>query len=63
MCNIYAKEHLDSNFNQAVIYKISNFNEIAQNFTFSKKKKSNLLSIIGTFQTNHFFPINFMGGT
>ena len=37
MCHICEKEHLDSNVNQAVIYKISNFNEIAPNFTYSQK--------------------------
>ena len=35
-CYICAKELLDSNFNQAVIDKISNFNEIAPNFTYSQ---------------------------
>ena len=30
MCHTCAKEFLDSNFNQAVIDKISNFHEIAQ---------------------------------
>ena len=37
MCDIYAKEFLVSNFNQAVIDKISIFQEIAPNFTFSQK--------------------------
>ena len=39
MCHICANELLDSNFNQAVIYKISifGFNEIAPNFTYSQK--------------------------
>ena len=32
-----AKELYDSNFNKAVIYKISIFNEIAQMFTYSQK--------------------------
>ena len=36
MCHICAKELLDANFNQAVIYKISIFNEIAPNFTYSQ---------------------------
>ena len=61
MCNIYAKELLGSNFNIAVIYKISNFNGIAPNFTFSQK--SYFQSITGTFETNPFFPINSMAGT
>ena len=37
MCHIYAKGFLDSNFNEAVIDKISIFHEIAPNFTFSQK--------------------------
>ena len=37
MCHICAKELSDSNFNLAVIYKISNFNEIAPKFTYSPK--------------------------
>ena len=37
MCHICAKDLLDSNFEKAVIYKISNFNEIAPNFTESQK--------------------------
>ena len=44
---------------KAVIDKMSNFQEIAPNFTYSR----NFLSIIETFQTNCFFPINFMAGT
>ena len=35
MCNICAKGFLDLNFNEAVIGKISNFHEIAPNFTYS----------------------------
>ena len=34
MCHVCAKELLDSNFNQAVIDKISIFQEIAPNFTY-----------------------------
>ena len=37
VCHICAKELLDSNFNEAVIVKISSFNEIAPNFTYSQK--------------------------
>ena len=37
ICHTCAKESLDSNFNWAVIDKISNFNEIAPNFTYSQK--------------------------
>ena len=37
MCHICEKEFLDSNFNEAVINKISNFHEIAPNFTYSQK--------------------------
>ena len=35
--HVCAKEFLDSNFNWAVIDKISNFQEIAPNFTYSQK--------------------------
>ena len=37
MCHVCAKGYLDSNFNQAVIAKISIFHEIAPNFTYSQK--------------------------
>ena len=37
MCHICAKELLYSNFNEAVIYKASNFNELAPNFIYSQK--------------------------
>ena len=37
MCHICAKGILDSNFNQAVIDKISIFHEIAPNFTYSQQ--------------------------
>ena len=37
MCRACAKEFLDSNFNEAVIDKISNFHENAPNFTYSQK--------------------------
>ena len=37
MCHICAKEFLDSNLNEEVIDKISNFHEIAPNFTYSQK--------------------------
>ena len=43
--HIFAKGFLDSNFNQAVINKISNFYAIAPNLTYSQK--SEFLSIIG----------------
>ena len=36
MCYTCAKEFLNSNFNQAVIDKKSNFQDIAPNFTFSQ---------------------------
>ena len=36
-CPICAKELLDWNFDQAVIYKISIFNEITPHFTYSQK--------------------------
>ena len=47
MCHISAKELLDSNSNEGVIYKITNFNEIVPNFTYSQNR--NFSSIIGTF--------------
>ena len=37
VCRMRTKGFLDSNFNQAVIDKISNFQEIAPNFTYSQK--------------------------
>ena len=37
MCHTRAKEFLNSSFNEAVIDKISNFHDIAPNFTFSHK--------------------------
>ena len=37
ICHICAKEFLHPNFNEAVIYKISNFHEIAQNYTYSQE--------------------------
>ena len=36
-CHTCAKGCLDSNFDLAVINKISNFHEIATNFTYSEK--------------------------
>ena len=37
MCHIFAKGFLNSKFNEVVIDKISNFHEIAPNFTYSQK--------------------------
>ena len=37
MCHRCAKRFLDSNFKWAVIEKISNFHEIAPDFTYSQK--------------------------
>ena len=37
MSHIFAYGFLDSNFNYAVTDKISNFQEIAPNFTYSQK--------------------------
>ena len=48
MSHVCAKGFLDLNFNQAVIDKISNLLEIAQNFTY--------ISL-------YFFPMNSMAGT
>ena len=53
MCHTCAKEFLDSSFNYTVIDKISNFHDIAPNFS----------SIFVTFWTNCFIPINFIAGT
>ena len=36
MCHTCAKEFFNSSFNWAVIDKISNFHDIAPNFTFSQ---------------------------
>ena len=47
MCHIFAKGFLDSNFNKAVIVKISIVHEIAPDFTYSQT--SLFLSIIGFF--------------
>ena len=37
MCHTCATEFLDLNFSSAVIDKISNFHEVAPNFTYSQK--------------------------
>ena len=37
MCHVCAKGFSDSNFDKAFIDKISNFHEIAPNFTYSQK--------------------------
>ena len=38
MCHVRAKGLLASNFNEVIIYKISNnFHEITSNFTYSQK--------------------------
>ena len=37
MCHICTQRFLDSNLNESVIDKISNFHEIAPNFTYSQK--------------------------
>ena len=39
MCHVCAKGFLDSNFNEAVIDKISVFQEIAPNFTYLQKSQ------------------------
>ena len=36
LCHIFSKGYLDSNFNEAVIDKISNFHEIATKFVIFK---------------------------
>ena len=60
-CHICAKGCLDSNFDLAVIDKMSNFLKIAPNFTFLQN--SSFLSIIIIFWTYCFYPINFIVGT
>ena len=53
---------LDSNFNQAVIDKISNFHEVAPNFTYSRKLQS--LKYNWNFLLDQLFPQNnFRAGT
>ena len=47
MCHICAKEFLNSSLNWEVIDKISNFHDIAPNFTFSQNR--NFSSIFATF--------------
>ena len=37
VCSIHPKGFINLNFNSAVIDKISNFNEITPNFTYSQK--------------------------
>ena len=58
MCHICAKELLDSNFNQAVD-RISNFNEIALNFTYSQK--SYFLKYNWNFLDQQLLPYKFYG--
>ena len=62
VCHICAKGFLDSNFNQAAIDKISIFFTKLPQISHIRKNH-NFSSIIGTFQTNCFYPINFMAGT
>ena len=39
MCHICAKELLDSNFNQSIIYKITILTKLPPNFTYSQKSQ------------------------
>ena len=52
---------LDSNFNEAVIGKISNFHEIASNFTYSQKKKMQYLKYNWNFLDQLVLPYKFYG--
>ena len=54
------KEFLDSNFNEAVIDKISNFHEIAPNSTYINRNFSIIFAI---FLDQLLHPLNFMTGT
>ena len=59
MCHTCAKEFWDSNFNLAVLDKISNFNEIALNSTYSHK--SQFLKYICNFLDQLLHPFKFHG--
>ena len=59
MCHICAKEFSNSNFNEAVIDKVSNFYEIAPNFTFSQK--SQFFKYICNFLDQLLHPYKFNG--
>ena len=54
MCGICAKGVLDSNFNGAVMNKISNFQEFAPKFTYPYSKKKKKKKII-FFKCNYIF--------
>ena len=58
-CHICAKGFLDTNFNQAVIDKISIFHEIAPNYTYSQK--SLLLKYNRNFLDQLLLPYKFHG--
>ena len=59
MCHKCTKEFLDSNLNQAVIDKISNFHEISPNSTYSHK--SQFLKYIRNFLDQLLHPYKFHG--
>ena len=59
MCNICAKGFLDLNFIQAVIDKISFFQQIAQNFTYSQN--SYFLKYNWNFLDQLLLPYKFYG--
>ena len=59
LCHICAKELLDSNFNEAVTYKISNLLKIAPNFTYPQK--SLFLKYNWNFLDQPLFPYKFYG--
>ena len=59
MCHTCAKESLNSSFSLAVIDKITNFPDIAPNFTFSQK--SQFFKYICIFLDQLLHPYNFDG--
>ena len=61
MCLTCAREFLNSNFNETVIDKISNFTKLPQIPHFHINR--NFSSIFASLWTNCFIPINFMAGT
>ena len=62
MCHICAKGFLDSDFNEALINKISNFQELAL-ISHVHKNHNFFKSIIEKRKTNCFYPKNFLAGT
>ena len=59
MCHTFSKGFLNSSFNQVVIDKMSNFHDIAPNFTFSQKS---FFKYICNFLDQLLHPYKFHGG-